>query len=211
MASPSSAYPSPLGTISLDMTGIVDLGIPPVPPLSYWEPDTPSPVSPHNPFLSPPAAGPGSFYPAASPLLPASPLSIFDRRGSSTSSSFSFLRSSSVIGLELSPRFLNPRTPPLPPMKKSPIAKIQKMRIHSTMCPVPQTDLESIKNEDLYDMLLAVREQVLEEMEGKKERELMGGDRSLVDLFSRGRKKRQRLDMVKKESFTVKKRIAVKG
>jgi hypothetical protein len=55
---------------------------PPVPVLSYWIPDTPSPFSsehpssPINPFLVPPP--PHSLFRMASPLIPASPLSLFD-------------------------------------------------------------------------------------------------------------------------------------
>ncbi|KAH7072680.1 hypothetical protein BKA63DRAFT_48519 [Paraphoma chrysanthemicola] len=75
---------------------------PPVPPLSYWLPDTPSPLltilspkyaqshqhllspvspispnSPLNPFLIPPCET-SRLFQLASPLLPASPLSVFD-------------------------------------------------------------------------------------------------------------------------------------
>ncbi|KAH7069452.1 hypothetical protein FB567DRAFT_224400 [Paraphoma chrysanthemicola] len=75
--------------------------IPPVPPLSYWFPDTPSPLlttlspryaashqhlptpvsptspnSPLNPFLIPPCET-SRLFQLASPLLPASPLSVF--------------------------------------------------------------------------------------------------------------------------------------
>ena len=71
------------------------------------------------------------------------------------------------------------------------------------MCPVPQRDLDNMENEDLYDMLLAVREKVLEDMEDKKERELVSGDMSLVDWLARAMKKRQRLDIVKKNADTV--------
>lgn len=92
-----STYPQ-AGTISLSMAGIGDSDIPPVPPLSYWEPDTPSPVSPHNPFLIPPRSGLDSPCPVASPLLPDSPLSIFDRQISPASSSSHFPRSSPLTG-----------------------------------------------------------------------------------------------------------------
>ncbi|KAF1920211.1 hypothetical protein BDU57DRAFT_6471 [Ampelomyces quisqualis] len=59
--------------------------VPAVPALSYWSPDTPSPfspttthhtpLSPINPFLLPPRQ---ILFRMASPLLPASPLSVFD-------------------------------------------------------------------------------------------------------------------------------------
>ncbi|KAL5117213.1 hypothetical protein ACEQ8H_004902 [Pleosporales sp. CAS-2024a] len=55
---------------------------PPVPAPSYWLPDTPSPLSltspssPINPFLRPPPPEP--LFRMAQPLIPASPLSIFD-------------------------------------------------------------------------------------------------------------------------------------
>ncbi|KAF2732249.1 hypothetical protein EJ04DRAFT_340836 [Polyplosphaeria fusca] len=68
---------------------------PRVPPVSYWEPDTPSPftTSPFSPhswaFFSLSTAHPGTQNPCSSPALPTSPL--------------------------LSPRFMNPRTPPVPP------------------------------------------------------------------------------------------------
>jgi len=106
--------------------------IPPVPPLSYWDPDTPSPVasdrsevspsSPVNPFLAPPKSPIEQQYlfPKAAPLLPASPLSIFDSPMSPMAVTFlrtptpsptkaTFLLSASP---DLSPRFLLPRSPP---------------------------------------------------------------------------------------------------
>ncbi|KAH7402094.1 hypothetical protein DE146DRAFT_631362 [Phaeosphaeria sp. MPI-PUGE-AT-0046c] len=61
-------------------SSIADLDkTPPVPAFSYWLPDTPSPFSPSspvNPFLIAPQ--PQSLFYRASPLIPASPLSMFD-------------------------------------------------------------------------------------------------------------------------------------
>lgn len=122
-------YPQP-GTTSLSMAGSssvdTDVGvgkdIPPVPPVSYWEPDTPSPAptptSPLNPFLSPPSAGREGSKWAASPILPASPLSMFEyapRRDSACSLLSLSLGAWKLGSQEISPRFMNPRTAPLPP------------------------------------------------------------------------------------------------
>lgn len=106
--------------------------VPPVPPLSYWDPETPSPFastssevspsSPMNPFLAPPKSPTEQqhLFPKAAPLLPASPLSIFDSPLSPTAVTFlrtptpsptkaTFLLPASP---DLSPRFLLPRSPP---------------------------------------------------------------------------------------------------
>ncbi|OAL49152.1 hypothetical protein IQ07DRAFT_71804 [Pyrenochaeta sp. DS3sAY3a] len=102
-----------------------DPNAPPIPPLSYWEPDTPSPMSTNNPFLSPPPVHLQSLFPVASPLLPSSPLSIFDSAISPTSNTFLGMRIPTPAGttfllpatpsVQLTPRFLFPRTPPCPP------------------------------------------------------------------------------------------------
>lgn len=102
-----------------------DPNAPPIPPLSYWEPDTPSPMSTYNPFLSPPPVHPLSLFPVASPLLPSSPLSMFDSAISPTSNAFLLTRTRTPTrttfllpatpSVQLTPRFLFPRTPPCPP------------------------------------------------------------------------------------------------
>jgi hypothetical protein len=73
-------FPLPYTTSTL-LSPIVSC-TPTVPALSYWIPDTPSPSSsehpssPVNPFLVPPQAH--SLFRLASPLIPVSPLSLFD-------------------------------------------------------------------------------------------------------------------------------------
>ncbi|OAL06871.1 hypothetical protein IQ06DRAFT_209482, partial [Phaeosphaeriaceae sp. SRC1lsM3a] len=123
-------------TANLDKT-------PPVPALSYWLPDTPSPFSPSspiNPFLLPHRPQPQSLSRMASPLIPASPLSIFDvaispgyvvsPMGSMCAVDLGFSPISPTIlhsrtatpspqrtfllMSRLSPRFLFPRAPPCP-------------------------------------------------------------------------------------------------
>jgi hypothetical protein len=118
---PRATYP-----ISNSTTKNTTDGAPPVPSLSYWLPDTPSPFStilspksPTNPFLSPPAFCPYMLFLTAAPLIPLPPLSVFDQALSPT-----FLRSRSPLPIRttfllpasplLSPRFLHPRTPPFP-------------------------------------------------------------------------------------------------
>jgi hypothetical protein len=109
-----ATYPSPIGRI--DSVS--------VPAVSYWDPDTPSPFtwvdmawpkSPANPFLAPK----NEIYALshrASPLIPASPLSIFDQALSPTSvTRQTFLVPSSPLP---SPRFLFPCTPPPCPSDK---------------------------------------------------------------------------------------------
>ncbi|KAF2832558.1 hypothetical protein CC86DRAFT_377708 [Ophiobolus disseminans] len=106
---------------------------PPVPPLSFWTPDTP--FSPINPFLIPPqtpATRAHALFPPAAPLLPASPLSMFDRAVSPMSGLFVVSPMSPtlhswipapVFGEQmvrfpvspLTPHWLDPRTPPCVP------------------------------------------------------------------------------------------------
>jgi hypothetical protein len=100
-----------------------------------------SPHSPYNPYFSPPASRPTTkFFRLASPLLPASPLSIFDRAISPTSPTFLLSRPPSpgtstqqFTSLRtvtpsiaerstwdgLSPTFLWPRTPPVVPQRST--------------------------------------------------------------------------------------------
>lgn len=132
-----------LSKTSESLSNFISPSAPPIPQLSYWLPDTPSPsvspISSRNPFLSTPptlSLDPRviqALFPMASPLLPASPLSIFDHASSPTSpidsptclSTFQQSRtptltrttflSSVSSNLSLSSRFLFPRTPPCPP------------------------------------------------------------------------------------------------
>jgi hypothetical protein len=131
------------------MADIANLDTPPVPPISYWEPDTPdivvsplSPASPHNPF-------PRAMFPMASPVLPASPLSMFDRTVSPTT-----------------PSFLCPRTPLLP-------LRIQAERLvarrHFTMHSVQPGESEKAHYEKLQDVLKLIQTKVVAEMRMKKQ------------------------------------------
>jgi hypothetical protein len=112
--------------------------IPPVPPLSYWDPDTPSPFasirsqispsSPTNPFLAPPepSVKQDHRFRKAAPLLPASPLSIFDSPMSPMAVTFlrtptpSPIKASFLLPASpgISPRWLFPRTPPPFPLRQ---------------------------------------------------------------------------------------------
>ncbi|KAF2134181.1 hypothetical protein P153DRAFT_409615 [Dothidotthia symphoricarpi CBS 119687] len=123
-----ATFPLP-GTTATSPFRLTSPNAPPIPPLSYWDPDTPSPqavlqspTSPTNPFLTPPTPrfNPHALFPMASPLLPASPLSIFDRTISPTQSTLLKARSRlPSLALHpvtpMTPRFLFPRTPPCPP------------------------------------------------------------------------------------------------
>ncbi|KAF2683291.1 hypothetical protein K458DRAFT_452793 [Lentithecium fluviatile CBS 122367] len=157
-----STYPQP-GTTSADMPCDIDLDAPPVPPLSFWEPDTPealmppsSSYSPCNPFFySPPHSplSPNALFPTASPVLPASPLSIFDR-----------------ILSPMTPTFLFPRTPPLPLSLQKEMLMVRR---HSTMCLMPQVDLEKIQYDGISEMSGAIRERVLMEVALKRQDAVM--------------------------------------
>ncbi|CAO2649156.1 Nn.00g101050.m01.CDS01 [Neocucurbitaria sp. VM-36] len=123
-----------VGATPSSLLGPVSPSAPPVPSLSYWEPETPAPntapMSPCNPFLSPPLTGFAydfhALFPLASPLLPAPPLSIFDHAVSPTMNTFLLSRSPSPTrAMFLQPetptspmtsRFLFPRSPPCPPV-----------------------------------------------------------------------------------------------
>ncbi|KAF2033738.1 hypothetical protein EK21DRAFT_85906 [Setomelanomma holmii] len=137
-----ATFPLP-GTTSTSLSSKA-IVTPPVPPLSYWLPDTPSPLtaissprhaqspvlplspaSPMNPFLVPPTrCNKSALFPIASSLLPASPLSIFD---SAVSPNFLLSRTPTptrifllpASPISLSPRFLFPRTPPCVPVIKT--------------------------------------------------------------------------------------------
>jgi hypothetical protein len=89
---------------------------PPVPALSYWLPDTPSPFSPKmpmspvSPFLVPPPPQQPLFR-IVSPLIPASPLSMFDM-AVSPGYAVSPMGSTFGVGISpLSPTFFFSRTP----------------------------------------------------------------------------------------------------
>ncbi|XPS79128.1 hypothetical protein M3J09_011115 [Ascochyta lentis] len=74
--------------------------LPPISPPLPSSPRSPiSPQSPHNPFLSPPLPrwNATALFTLASPLLPASPLSIFDRAISPTSPTFLLSRTPSPV------------------------------------------------------------------------------------------------------------------
>ncbi|KAG9196416.1 hypothetical protein G6011_01537 [Alternaria panax] len=128
-----ATYPSMSTSINFDGEA------PPVPALSYWDPDTPSPFtficsrvspsSPTNPYLSPlpeSSTDQPCLFPKATPLLPASPLSIFDsplspraltflRTPTPTPTETTFLLPASPLLTTsplLTPSFLFPRTPP---------------------------------------------------------------------------------------------------
>ncbi|KAF2440855.1 hypothetical protein P171DRAFT_446812 [Karstenula rhodostoma CBS 690.94] len=186
-----STYPQP-GTTSLDMIGIVDSDIPPVPPLSYWEPETPSPMSPHNPFLSPPAASPGSLKTLVSPILPASPLSVFDKQNAPRSWSFAVPLTSPRVGPDLSPRFLNPRTPPLPPIMR-PGSRNERRR--STMCSVPSSEIDKMEHRSPYAMIATIQEKVRKEMKMEKKEEATGKDKSWIHRYNTVKQRRQRRNM----------------
>jgi hypothetical protein len=202
-----STYPQP-GTTTLDMTGIADSNIPPVPPLSYWEPETPSPMSPHNPFLSPPTVSPGSLRVVASPLLPASPLSVFDRQAAKSWSVAVPLRSP-CAGLDLSPRFLNPRTPPLPPRRYPGTGTLQEEGSHSTMCSVSPGELDKLKHTPLYTMIVAFQVKMMEEMQTRKERTFTGRDKSWTHGYSTMQKRRERRKVVRMKGFRVLRQVDV--
>jgi hypothetical protein len=204
-----ATYPQP-GTAPLDVTGIADSDAPPVPPLSYWEPETPSPVSPYNPFLSPPAVSPGSWRAVASPLLPSSPLSVFDRQ-TARSWSVGVPLPSPCAGLDLSPRFLNPRTPPLPPGKNSDNAMLQEERRHSTLGPVPPGEMDKMKHPSLYTMIVAAQEKGIEEMQTRKEKTLMGRDKGWMHRYSTVKKRRERRDVVRMKGFRVLRQVDVQA
>lgn len=124
-------------TTSSSLIGPISPNAPPVPSSSYWEPKTPSPnlapISPYNPFLSPPASTLAFdwhiLFPLASPLLPASPLSIFDHAVSPTMATFLFSCTPSptkatfshpeTAASPVTPRFLFPRSPPCLPEQHS--------------------------------------------------------------------------------------------
>ncbi|KAF7674057.1 hypothetical protein GT037_007823 [Alternaria burnsii] len=128
---------------------------PPVPALSYWDPDTPSPFvsirsrdssdSPMNPYLAPsPESSTNHLYlfPRATPLLPASPLSMFDSPLSPRALSFlrtptptptrtTFLLPASPLPVTspfLTPSFLFPRTPPPFPERKRKVSVYDAVR-----------------------------------------------------------------------------------
>jgi hypothetical protein len=151
-----STYPQ-AGTALVTIADIANLDSPPVPPISYWEPDTPdivvSPLSlasPRNPFLYPhPSLSPRAMFPMASPVLPASPLSIFDRMIS-----------------PMTPTFLCPRTSPLPLLIQ---AERLVARRYSTMRSVQSSELENARYEKLQNMLESIWTRVVAEMTLKKE------------------------------------------
>ncbi|KAH3915876.1 hypothetical protein HBI56_040790 [Parastagonospora nodorum] len=109
-----ATFPLPGTTSTSSLPDIA--GTPPVPALSYWLPETPSPLSstapssPVNQFLLPLPSEP--LFSIASPLLPASPLSMFDY---SMSPGFTVSPMSSTFGIgamsPVSPTFLFSRTP----------------------------------------------------------------------------------------------------
>ncbi|KAF1950376.1 hypothetical protein CC80DRAFT_509722 [Byssothecium circinans] len=158
---------------------------PPVPSVSYWETDTPepltSPLSPLNPFLSPPRRRSSVMelqFTTAVQLLPASPLSVFDRVISPSTPSFIVPRKHSLV---LSPRFLYPRTPPVPPLVQSQIKGVGKeirvdamrgRRHLASPCAATATmaGLEEMHYQSMHEVLVAVRDQVLLEMEIAKKK-----------------------------------------
>ena len=91
--------------------------------LPYSPVSSTSPQSPHNSFLSPPQPNltVTTYFRLASPLLPASPLSVFDRAISPTSPTFLLSRTATPSIDEgdawgrSSPTFLWPRIPPVVP------------------------------------------------------------------------------------------------
>ena len=206
-----ATYPQP-GTTSLTLAGPVDSEVPPIPSLSYWEPDTPSPMSPHNPFLSPALASPGSPKALASPLLPASPLSIFDLASTKSPSLLSHT-SSPLIGPELSPHFLDPRMPPSPPTKgtTSPAADY-KRRYSRTRSVVPHGDREKRRHESIRDMLAAAQEKVLREMkETREDKDMSGENKSMIQYYIEVKKRRERRNIIRKKSFRVLKPVEAKA
>lgn len=194
-----STYPQP-GSTSLDMSGIVQSDIPPVPPLSYWEPETPSPMSPKTPFLSPLAISPGSLKTLVSPLRPSSPLSGFDKQAAPTLWSFAVPLPSPCAGRDLSPRFLNPRTPPLPPIMRP---DSHSARRHSTKFSDPSSDVDKMKQQSLYSMIATVKEKVREEMKTGEELEMTDRDKSWTHRCNTGKKRRDKRNLVRMKSFQV--------
>jgi hypothetical protein len=172
----------PFGTPStLSHTGALNMA---VPPQSVWSPDTPSlytlhspssprmPRSPMNPFLLPPQRqnfDPHALFPMAAPLLPASPLSMFDGMvsptsggcGVSTLSSASrhltiATKTSSEYSISpLSPRFLYPRTPPCAPERQARRRSVVQDRRGDVMRKVSMVTVGERK-QGLYK-LLAIR------------------------------------------------------
>ncbi|OAG00694.1 uncharacterized protein CC84DRAFT_1222175 [Paraphaeosphaeria sporulosa] len=187
------------------MAGIVDLGIPPVPPLSYWEPETPSPLSPHNPFLSPPAVSPGSPRTDILPLLAASPSTV-DRQTAPRSWLFAVALASPCAGTDLSPRFLNPRTPPLPPIMER---GLQVQRRHSTMCSIPSSELEKMRHQSLFAVMATVQEKIRKEMNIEREEGLTGREKGWVHRYTTARKRRERRNIVRTKNFRVLKLVDV--
>lgn len=146
-----------------------ELDAPPVPVLSYWEPETPkgvtsplSPISPHNPFLySPSSTSPRAMFPTASPVLPASPLSIFGCLSPMT------------------PSFLFPRTLPVPMSPRYNASRRQSVftsrqdtqlvqRRHSAVWSATYTEPGQAPHESMSKILVAVREKIVTKMASKQ-------------------------------------------
>lgn len=198
-----STYPRP-GTTSRDMPGAVDLDIPPVPSLSYWEPETPSPMSPYNPFLSPPAVGPVSPKTMGWALLSKHSLSVFDKQTVNRSWSFAVSSPSPHAGNDQSPRFLNPRTPPLPP-----ITQLQNGRRHSIMCSVPSSELDEMKQQSLSATIAIAQGEIGKALTLRKERGMMRGEKSWIDRYNMMKKFRKRRNQVKMKSVQASKQVSV--
>lgn len=151
--------------------------LPPLPsPYSVISPYSPisptSPHSPYNPFLCPPPPRLTTpFFRLASPLLPASPLSIFDRAISPTSPTLLLRRTPSPVTPTwqptfrrsatpsmaacstwdgLSPTFLSPRTPPAISRANTRVEAVQTLERRrssaslSTASPPPTVEAEEV-------------------------------------------------------------------
>jgi hypothetical protein len=186
-----SPHPSTLRPVTfpkcsdaITMIEFLDQEAPPVPPVSYWEPDTPEsptvPLSPRNPFLSPPPRNPKAHSLVLPPIQVGSPLSLpnnifdrfaLDRFASPSTPSFLIPRRASV---QMSPRFLYPRIAPVPPPLQSKMSELG-MDIHrkrrSTLLISSQTvsDLENMQYQSMHEVLASVRDQVKREMERNRE------------------------------------------
>lgn len=202
-----STYPQP-GTTSLSTGLSVEIEVPPVPAVSYWEPDTPSPVSPWNPFLFSPTRSPGSSREGGSPSV-----STISKIMDSPRSLFS-PRLTPFVSPLVSPRFMNPRTPPaLPhtatdiapaPAPASASASTHSQRRHSTTSSIPNGDLQSRRHDSLRALLAGFQDKVLTEMKPRSTKEKEDcQDSHLSRYYNKVKTRRAHREAVRRKDFQI--------
>ncbi|KAL1595937.1 hypothetical protein SLS60_009627 [Paraconiothyrium brasiliense] len=106
---------------------------------------------------------------------------------------------------EMSPRFLNPRTAPLPPAVKDGRRGMGGRRHSGVSCVLEEEPGRMV----LWEIVARVQERVREEMEMERERDNVGADKELDFGYNTVKKRRQRRNLVKTKAFHVLKHVTV--